>query len=199
MTRAAPPHAGRRGRTRRAHAKRRLAAIVVAALLLSGCASQNAEPVDADDVMFLQMMIPHHRQAIEIAALAEAKAADPTLRTLAAAIKVTQDSEVRRMTAWLHSWDQPLAAPADAHAHHGGMPETDRRQIALLRNATDFDRDALNLLIAHQDDAVQMATGEIRNGANQQVKQWAEQVEQSRKAQIDQMLHLLDQGTPDPG
>ncbi|MDH2429003.1 DUF305 domain-containing protein [Sphaerisporangium sp. TRM90804] len=178
---------------------KRVAAALLAVLLLPACgaaAERPAEPVNAEDVMFLQMMIPHHRQGIEIVRLAAARAKDPEVRTLASAIEVTQDGEVRRMTAWLRSWDQPLAAPSDAHAHHGGMPRSDRRQIAALGTTDEFDRDFLNLLLAHQDDAVQMATVEAANGAHPQVRDWATQVERSREAQIEQMLRLLGEPRP---
>jgi uncharacterized protein (DUF305 family) len=162
-------------------------------LLIAACGSSppGGDPVNAEDVMFVQMMVQHHRQGIEIARVAADRATTPAVRTLAAAIASTQQSEVERMLRWLHAWEQPLTAPSGAHEHHGGMPETDRKQIAALRKTKSFEHDFLNLLIAHQDDAVQMAVAEEAGGANGEVKTWAGQVEVSRKAQVKQMLTLL--------
>ncbi|MGV9305774.1 MULTISPECIES: DUF305 domain-containing protein [unclassified Nonomuraea] len=168
---------------------RLIAALAAALLLGAGCGEQPQEQVNADDVMFLQMMIPHHKQGIEIVRLAGGKATTLGMKTLAAAIERTQAAEVTTMTRWLSAWDQPLTAPSDAHAGHGGLPETDRARIAAVKN----ERDLINLLIAHQDDAIQMARVEVYNGANPRVKEWAGQVERSRQAQIEQMLTFLDQ------
>ncbi|MEU7897309.1 DUF305 domain-containing protein [Nonomuraea sp. NPDC049152] len=167
---------------------RLIAALAAVLLLGAGCGEQPREQVNADDVMFLQMMIPHHKQGIEIVRLAGGKATTAEMKTLAAAIESTQAVEVNTMTKWLTEWDQPLTAPSDAHAGHGGLPETDRERIAAVKNESDL----VNLLIAHQDDAIQMARVEVYNGLNPKVKEWAGQVERSREAQIDQMLTFLD-------
>ncbi|MEV4060063.1 DUF305 domain-containing protein [Nonomuraea dietziae] len=168
---------------------RLIAALAAALFLGAGCGEPPPEQVNADDVMFLQMMIPHHKQGIEIVRLAGPKATSPAVRNLAAAIEQTQTTEVQAMTRWLTEWDQPLTAPTDAHAGHGGLPETDRERIAAVKN----ERDLINLLIAHQDDAVQMARVEVYNGESPKVKEWAKQVEASREAQIDLMLSVLEQ------
>jgi uncharacterized protein (DUF305 family) len=160
-------------------------------LLIAGCAAPPEAPVNADDVMFVQMMVQHHRQGIEIAKVGTARATTPEVKTLTAAIESTQQDEVEMMLRWLHSWDQPLKPADGSHGHHGGMPETDVKQIQALRKSKSFERDLLNLLIAHQDDAVQLAGVEAYNGANPAVKEWADQVKTSRKGQIDMMTDLL--------
>ncbi|WP_052422377.1 DUF305 domain-containing protein [Nonomuraea candida] len=161
-------------------------------LLAAACGQAEPEsPVNADDVMFVQMMVQHHRQGIEIARVGTSRAKNPEVKTLTAAIASTQQSEVEMMLRWLHSWDQPLTPPTGAHDHHGGMPETDVKRIQALRESKNFEYDLLNLLIAHQDDAAQMAAAEVAGGANPAVQQWASQVQSSRKGQIEMMLDLL--------
>ncbi|MGW4796085.1 DUF305 domain-containing protein [Nonomuraea sp. NPDC004297] len=169
------------------------AVLAILGLLLVTACGQGADepPVNAEDVMFVQMMVQHHRQGIEIARVGAARATDPELRTLTAAIESTQQSEVEMMLRWLHSWDQPLTPPTGAHDHHGGMPETDVKQIEALKRSGDFEYDLCNLLIAHQDDAVQMAAGEVSGGRNPEVQKWAAQVQSSRKGQIDLMMNLI--------
>src|SRR5256885_15118979 len=53
--------------------------------------------VNDADVTFAQMMIPHHRQAVQMADLAAPRVADPQLKTLAAQIKAAQDPEITMM------------------------------------------------------------------------------------------------------
>ncbi|MFB4276460.1 MULTISPECIES: DUF305 domain-containing protein [unclassified Nonomuraea] len=161
-------------------------------LLAAACGQGEPEPqVNAEDVMFVQMMVQHHRQGIEIAKVGTSRATTPELKTLTAAIESTQQGEVEMMLRWLHSWDQPLAPATSAHDHHGGMPETDVKQVQALKKSKNFEYDLCNLLIAHQDDAVQMAAAEVSGGANPEVQRWAAQVQSSRKGQIDIMMNLI--------
>ncbi|MFC5814047.1 DUF305 domain-containing protein [Nonomuraea harbinensis] len=165
----------------------------LALLLVAACGSGDAgePPVNADDVMFVQMMVQHHRQGIEMAGVGAERATTEELKTLAAAIVSTQQSEVEMMLRWLHAWGQPITPPDGAHDHHGGLPETDRKKIAALRSAKPFEPELLRLLLAHQDGAVQMAAQEVRDGVNHEATRWAAQVQESRKAQIEQMRQLL--------
>ncbi|NUR86418.1 MAG: DUF305 domain-containing protein [Nonomuraea sp.] len=139
------------------------------------------------------MMIAHSHQGIEIVKLAATRATNPELKTMAAAIQNTQQAEVEQMLRWLHEWDQPLSAPSGSHDHHGGLPETDRRQIRALSTSKHFDQDFINLLIAHQDDAVQMAAAEVSGGASPKVKEYAGRVQSSRKAEVGQLMAMLKQ------
>ncbi|MGI5211917.1 DUF305 domain-containing protein [Plantactinospora sp. CA-290183] len=159
---------------------------------------------NAADVMFLQMMVTHHGQGLELVRLAESRARRDELRTLAAAIDVTQAAERETMRAWLRGWGRATEADPDAHAHadHGGLPITGPEQIAALAGATGarFETDFLNLLIGHQHNAVELARTELRSGTNPEVKELARRIELSRTAQIDQMLKLLPTGgTADGG
>ena len=77
----------------------------------SASASASATFNDAD-VMFAQMMIPHHQQAVEMADLAPTRANDPELKDLAAKIKAAQDPEITTMKGWLTAWGKPTSAPS---------------------------------------------------------------------------------------
>jgi uncharacterized protein (DUF305 family) len=153
---------------------------------------------NAADVMFLQMMVPHHEQGLTLVRLAATRAARPEVRMLAAAIASTQVTEAATMSGWLRRWGQPATGPAHAHAAHGGMPGTSAEELAALAGTagTGFERAFLNLLIAHQDDAVQLARMELATGADPGVRDLAGRIATSRSAQISQLLGYAGQLPP---
>lgn len=171
--------------------------LLLLAFVVSGCAAQPDTTLRGDplDVMFLQMMIPHHEQGVAMVALAQDRASSADLRMLAAAIGSTQATEVGTMKSWLTSWGEPLTAPPDSHTGHGGMRRTKPEEISRLRGlrGAEFDQRLLNVLIAHQDDAVQLARWQSGSGAHQEVKELAGRIEKSRVAQIELMKRFLDQ------
>lgn len=173
----------------------RVAALLLV-LVVSGCAPQPATTLRGDplDVMFLQMMIPHHEQGVEMVALAKDRAQDDDVRMLAAAIESTQTTELDTMKRWLNTWGEPLTAPPDSHTGHGGMRRSDPEEVARLKalHGKEFDRRLLNVMIAHQDDAVQLARWEHGSGASGEVKELAGRIEKSRTAQIAMMRTFLD-------
>jgi uncharacterized protein (DUF305 family) len=153
---------------------------------------------NAADVMFLQMMIPHQRQGMEMADLARTRAVREEVRTMAAAVEAAQGDETRTMTAWLIGWGKPLTAPAHAHDAHGGLHATSPGDIAALRTMTGagFESTYLNVLLAHQHNAIDMARTENRTGMNAEVKGLARRIDQSRTAQVKQMLQELSPPMP---
>lgn len=192
--------------------KRCLVAVVAGLLLLlAGCGSaittpsgsvESAPPLDDTfndtDVMFLQMLIPHHRQGVHLAELAASRATRADVRDLAAAVAATQNDEIETMEAWLVDWNQPTSADPDpnAHAGHGGMQTTDPEVIIELRTTPageQFDRKFLNLLTGHQHGAVELARLETGGGRSPQAMELAERIIKSRTAQIEQMLTYLEQ------
>ena len=186
--------------------RRLILAILLAALAsaFAGCTSapdgeQTRNPTFNDtDVMFLQMMIAHHAPADEILALARARATREDIKTLAAAVQVTQADETRTMTEWLQSWGEPLVstASADAHSAHGGaLPQADA-EIKALKEATnaDFDRVFITIFSGYQQTAVTLARMEINGGAASNALDLARRVDENRRAQIDLMARWSSGG-----
>jgi uncharacterized protein (DUF305 family) len=147
------------------------------------------------DAMFLQMMLAYADQDRKILPLAKTRVANDDLKTLAAAIEVTQGDEATTMTAWLRTWKQPLTTASDpaVHAGHGGLHQTNPDELAALQAASgaDFDKRFLNLLIGHQHNAVEIARMEVASGTNPEAKALAQRVDQSRTAEIEQMLKMV--------
>lgn len=183
-----------------------LAMAVACLALLTGCGitdspvktNQQASPVDgsfnAVDVMFLQMMIPHHRQGMEIARIARERATRPEIKTLAEAIEATQTTEVGTMTSWLQSTGKPMTADPKAHGDHAHLHTTDPAAIKALSTlqGAEFERRFLNLLIGHQHNAVEMGRLEVKSGKHADTKAFAKRIDQSRSAQVQMMLKLLN-------
>ena len=186
--------------------------LISAALLLGACGTAPDAPankavearaaVQAEgghndtDVMYLQMMVAHHAQGLEMVRLAERKASRAEIRTLAQAVDATQSDEVTMMTGWLTQWQAPTTvdhAP-NAHADHGGLPATGPEEIAALKKAKGaaFETAFLNLFVAHQHNAVEMAQLETGQGSNAEAKAFADRVRASRADQIQQMLQLMN-------
>ncbi|MEV7804259.1 DUF305 domain-containing protein [Microbispora sp. NPDC088329] len=145
------------------------------------------------DVMFARMMIPHHRQAVEMAKLAEGRASDPRVVRLAERIEAAQSPEIRTMSGWLTAWGEPVSgespAPAHRHAMPGMMsPEEMRRLEGLSGRA--FDREFLSMMIRHHEGAVTMGRDELRGGVYEPARRLAASVVSSQSAEITEMKRL---------
>ncbi|MFF0310037.1 DUF305 domain-containing protein [Streptosporangium sp. NPDC004379] len=148
---------------------------------------------NAADVMFAQMMIPHHRQAVTMAELAATRASDPEVRNLAAKIKGAQDPEIATMTGWLKAWGAP-EMPDGGHMGHdmpGMMSEEDMAGLKAAEGA-GFDRMFSKMMIAHHEGAVDMAETERAQGADPGAKKLAADIVIAQRAEIGQMRKILD-------
>ncbi|MGW1706133.1 DUF305 domain-containing protein [Streptomyces sp. NPDC002206] len=157
------------------------------------------------DVLFAQQMIPHHRQAIEMAKLADDRAADPEIKDLAAAIEKAQDPEINTMKGWLKSWDKPLPSPSSSMGDMPGMNHDSGgssgmagmmsdQDMADLKAAAgkDFDKKFAQLMIGHHQGAVTMAKDEQKNGSNTDARKLADAVVAAQTAEIEKMNKILD-------
>ncbi|GLW30107.1 DUF305 domain-containing protein [Actinoplanes regularis] len=192
--------------------KRRLAAVALL-FLVSACGTSPApEPTKSApaavaevtagstfndrDVMFLQMLVDHQQQGLDMAAIGAARAQRTDVADLAKAVQLTETDELTMMKNWLTEWGKPTTVDkrVSVHADHGGLPGTADAEIKSLKTVKDaeFETAFLNLFLGHQHAAVEMAQLELDKGANELTKQFAERVKQSRADQVQQMLKLLN-------
>ncbi|WP_203700465.1 DUF305 domain-containing protein [Asanoa iriomotensis] len=147
------------------------------------------------DVMFAQMMIPHHTQAVEMADMAATRAADGEVKALAARIRQAQEPEIRTMTDWLSRWGRPAASPG-AGMNHGGSPmpgemsEVDMKALTAA-SGTAFDKQFLTMMVAHHEGAITMARQEMAQGSNQDATALAARIVQDQQAEITEIDNLL--------
>src|SRR5215510_13920620 len=127
-------------------------------------------PRSLKDVEFMQGMIMHHAQAVEMTALIESHTENKDLRLLGARISHSQSDEIKFMQRWLTTRGEPLA-PAmhqmagmdmpgmDMSGHQMLMPGMlTAKQMDALRNArgTEFDHLFLTGMIQHHNGALIM-------------------------------------------
>ena len=149
------------------------------------------------DVMFAQMMIPHHQQAVEMSEMLLAKD-DVPAEVAAFAQKVidAQGPEIERMNAMLTAWGQdPVDTDGMEGMDHGGMSGMmSEEDMAALEQAqgTEAARLYLEQMTAHHKGAVDMAKDEDKDGQNPQAVQLAEQVIADQEAEITEMQQMLD-------
>lgn len=152
-------------------------------------------PVSPADVAFVAAMVPHHRQALEIAALAPGRATDPGVLAIADRISAVQGAEIAMMQSWLDGRDDALAGGHGGGAHgdgpHPGMATAE--QIDALESASGpgFDRMFLDLMIAHHEGALAMADTVRAGGTDVLVSQMADDVTATQSAEIGRMRDLL--------
>jgi uncharacterized protein (DUF305 family) len=152
----------------------------------------------AADVRFMQGMIGHHQQAIEMTALLPSRTSREDMKLLAKRIEVSQLDEVQMMQDWLRSRGQPLPDP-HAHHQHGAllMPGMlTQEQMAQLAAATgvEFDRLFLEGMIRHHGGALVMVRelfGTPGAGQDSDIFAFASDVEADQQMEMDRMGALL--------
>ncbi|MEV4507517.1 DUF305 domain-containing protein [Dactylosporangium sp. NPDC049525] len=170
----------------------------VSAPTASAASSGAAAPgvFNATDVQFATDMIPHHRQAVDMARLADTKASSAEVKALATKIRKAQEPEIATMSGWLTAWGEPVPSPGAMHHDQGdmgGMPgmltDTELHQLGAAAGPA-FDKLFLTLMIKHHEGAVETATTAQSQGVA--VKQLAGDIVKSQTAEITEMKALLD-------
>ncbi len=144
-----------------------------------------------DDVVFLQKMLSHHVQTGTMSDLAHSKATLPKVKTIALRIKAAQDQQITRIHNLLGAWDAPDSAGGSSSDQVPGMLSD--QQIQQLRAATGnaFDQLFLQLMIAHQQGAIQMSQTDLAQGSDPQARRLAQDIITGQQVEINQMQKLI--------
>lgn len=146
------------------------------------------------DITFASSMVPHHKQAIEMADKALAQASSADVKNLATQIKAAQDPEIARMTSWLTAWG---ATPMPSGDHDMGGMSMDgmmsAQEMSALQGAsgTVFDRMWLQLMIKHHEGALAMAKTQLSQGQSRDATTLAQAVIDGQSKEIATMTALL--------
>lgn len=158
---------------------------------------------NAADATYLTMMIPHHRQALDMADLAATRAEDPQVRAIARSIDSGQSREIIVMATWLvdHGYPEPTLDDVEAMTAMAGSPGGMSGMVGMLSaeqmadlaaaEGAAFDRLFLQGMIAHHRGALTMAEELLGSGEDVRVVEMATEVVASQAAEIRRMEDLL--------
>lgn len=156
------------------------------------------------DVVFMQNMIVHHQQAVDMAKLVKERTNTEELKTIAGRIESSQADEITFMQIWLKERGEPLTdAMMKDHAHHTmkGMASPEALTALGAAKGTDFDKQFLTLMIAHHEGALDMVEellDEDGTAADPVLFQFVGDIESEQKAEIGKMDKLLATSSADP-
>lgn len=147
---------------------------------------KSSSQYSADEIMFAQMMIPHHEQAVTMSELALTNTTTPEIVALAIAIRDAQAPEIIQMQSWIDG-------KSESHMHDmemGGMLTAEELETLASLKGAAFDQMFLTAMIAHHEGALDMVDM-INDSSNSDVKTLAANIVTSQSAEIEAMKALL--------
>jgi len=149
-----------------------------------------------EDVAFVQGMVPHHEQALQMTSLVRDRAANERIVLFAERMDISQKDEIRLMQDWLVARGDIFG---DEDHHHSGelMPGMlTEEEMAALRAAEgeEFDQLFLEGMIGHHLGAIQMVEdllGSDGGGSDPEIFQLAQHIDSDQRIEIDRMQQLL--------
>lgn len=177
------------------------------AKIVKPAAAVPAPTVSDADVGFMQGMIHHHAQAVEMVELLRTRGESRDLRTLGERIAISQTDEIQYMKDWLTNRGKPVAAhDHSAHAGHGaaaplmsskmmpGMLTSEQMEALAKAKGAEFDRLFLTGMIQHHNGALIMVEDLFATpGAGQDavLYDFATDIDNTQRAEIDIMRNML--------
>jgi uncharacterized protein (DUF305 family) len=162
----------------------------------------NLPPASPADVLFMQGMITHHAQAVEMTALIESRTENKEIRSLGVRISRSQDEEIKLMKRWLASRDHPISQTMhEAHYKHmshdlmPGMLSSEQMEALRKAKGEKFDQLFLKGMIQHHGGALIMVKDLFDSaGAGQDAElfNFATDVDSGQRAEIRIMQNMLE-------
>jgi len=150
--------------------------------------AKSLQNLGMNEIMFAQMMIPHHEQAISMSETALKKSRNQEILKLSRQIKSLQSSETSQLAYWLKATDSSMTMDHDMQM--SGMLTT--KELASLKRltGTQFDRTFLQLMIKHHQGAIEMLDL-ISDSKNTEAKALAKAIKSAQSKEITSMKLLL--------
>jgi len=161
------------------------------------------------DVEFMQGMIMHHGQAVEMTALIESRTQNKELRLLGARISQSQSDEMNFMKRWLESRKQPVSMEdmemeempgMDMSSHHPhlmpGMLSKKQMDALAKAKGKEFDKLFLSGMIQHHNGALVMVNDLFNTtgaGQDAEIFNFATDIDSGQRAEIKIMQTILDE------
>jgi uncharacterized protein (DUF305 family) len=176
-----------------------LLTVIAATLLIAACttAAVNQSGADSFDRQFIDMMVPHHEGAVEMAKIALERAEHPEIREMAEAIIRAQDDEISQMKAWRQAWfgsaetpsmsEMPMVPGMAGHGGHGAAMDMAADVEALRAAPEPFDRAFIDAMIPHHESAIAAAQATASRAERPEIKEMAQAIIADQQREIDQM------------
>jgi uncharacterized protein (DUF305 family) len=145
---------------------------------------KSLQNLEMNEIMFAQMMIPHHEQAILMSEIALKKSKNQGVLKLSKQIKSLQSTEKSQLTYWLKATDSSMTMDHDMKM--SGM--LTKKELASLNNltGTKFDRSFLELMIKHHKGALEMLDL-LSDSQNAEAKALAKAIKSGQSKEISTM------------
>ena len=158
--------------------------------MMGGHGHNSSSQMVGSDAMFLQMMIPHHEQAVVMSDLALSTSKDAEVLKLAKQIKDAQAPEIIKMQGWLS--DAGLSEDPGHSMGNGMGGMLSDSELSALKGSTGkaFDKLFLAGMIAHHEGAIDMVMM-IENSSNTDISNLGQEIVKSQTAEIESMKELL--------
>jgi uncharacterized protein (DUF305 family) len=145
------------------------------------------------DVTFVDKMIPHHQQALEMSAMVPSRTTNRALILMAKHIAVDQQAQIDTLQGLLQQWGEPAAADHMGHGAMGMDGMVDPTAMDKLPTLTGpaFDELWLTSMITHHQGAVAMAMPEIEHGENPKAVKMAKIIVDWQQLEIGRMHAML--------
>lgn len=189
----------------------RAALLIASLLLLTACdAEASATPVTAapspvvvpsasvappngTDLLFSEMMIAHHGQAVRMSDILLAKDGVPErVAAIADYIRTDQSREITEMNAWREAWGSPPVRPDAPHDGEGhGMLTEDQLAALAAADTTAATRLYLEQMIEHHNGAIFMAKSILQTGSNAYIRNLAKHIVNEQSSENTAMTNLL--------
>lgn len=179
-------------KTNRLHLAALIAVIIYAAACTGGMMGGHHSSKGDMDQLFIQGMIPHHVDAVDMAKMALKKSQKEEIKKLAAEIIKTQESEIAMMKKWYKEWygaEVPAFNKGNVSMGHGMSMNMSMMLMDLkeLEKAPDFDKKFLEMMVDHHKMAVMMA-GMIIDSRRGEMRKLAKEISIAQSNEIEAMI-----------
>jgi uncharacterized protein (DUF305 family) len=157
-----------------------------------GSASSSTSAFNDTDIMFVQMMLPHHDQAVSMSdLLLDKRGVHPEVAALARKIRDTQQAEIETMNGWFEAMGRPQVEEGPHHGGLDGMLTENEMQQLDEATASAGQRLFLERMIKHHAGAIEMAQKEVTGGQHPGPVGLAEHIAENQQQEIEVMTNLL--------
>lgn len=157
------------------------------------------------DKSFIEMMVPHHQSANEMAEIALKRAKNPEVKRLAQSIIDDQTKEIKQMQTWYKQWygvEVPTMKMNRGSSMSGQMAQPmmmsmqqqnqmSQEMISMVQNSPNVDQEFLRQMTRHHQMATMMAGMVVNTATHPETRSLAQDIVKGQTAEIAQMQQLL--------